>query len=285
MLAVVTAGVYVNRFTPRLLTPAARTQAIGFWNTLVFVANAVLFLIVGLQLHDVARAAFYHNSWLTVVWYAVVVNAVLIAVRFAFVMLVEYSPIGSQSEHPEPDWKHALIAAWSGLRGAVSLAAALAIPLLLPGGERFPQRDLIIFVTFSVILVTLVGGGLTLPLLVRSLHVEGGDEEREEFDRALKVSTEAALARVGQLERDGTIDAEHAAVLRRRYEHRRALQSGGRKASVRAHAQRHFDVEHDLVETQRRAILDMRDRDEIDNVVVRDLITRLDREEPEDELA
>jgi NhaP-type Na+/H+ or K+/H+ antiporter len=135
VLAVVTAGVYANRFTPRVLTPAARTQLIGFWTTLVFVANAMLFLFVGLQLHGVAHAAFERYSWQVVIGYALAINAVIIVVRLVLVELAEYAPTGAPADHAAPDWKHALVVAWSGLRGAVSLAAALAIPLMLPNGS------------------------------------------------------------------------------------------------------------------------------------------------------
>ena len=138
VLAVVTAGVYANWFTPRVLAPASRTLLVGFWNTLVFVADAVLIRLVGLQLHFIARAAFAHNSWQLVLGYAVVINLVIIVVRLILVVAAEYAPTAAPADHAAPDWKHALVVAWSGLRGAVSLAAALAIPLALPDGARFP---------------------------------------------------------------------------------------------------------------------------------------------------
>ena len=276
VLAVVTAGVYVNRFTPRVMTPAARTQVVGFWNTLVFLANAVLFLVVGLQLHDVANDAFRRHSWQLVIGYAVAINIVVIVVRVALAVLAEYAPTAAPADHSAPDWKHALIVAWSGLRGAVSLAAALAIPLVLPNGSRFPDRDLIIFMTFSVILVTLVGGGLSLPSLVRRLHVEGGTEERDELRLALIRSAEAALTRIDELESEGRIDAAHAETLRGQFEHRRDLQRAGEDSHAVTHAARHIDVERELNAAQRKAIIEMRERGEIDNVVLRRVQADLD---------
>jgi CPA1 family monovalent cation:H+ antiporter len=276
VLAVVTAGVYANRFTPRVMTAAARTQMRGFWNTLVFLANAALFLFVGLQLHDIAIAAFRNHSWLVVVGDAVAVNAVLIVVRLVLVLAAEYAPTSAPADHAAPDWRHALVVAWSGLRGAVSLAAALAIPLALPGGAPFPNRDLILFVTFSVILVTLVGGGLTLPSVVRSLRIEGGTEERDEVRLALVRSAEAALVRIDELERDGRIDAEHAAGLRARFEHRRELQQEDDQPEHAEHVARHVDVERELVDAQRRAIIELRERGEIDNVALRRVQADLD---------
>lgn len=276
VLAVVTAGVYANRFTPRVLTPAARTQLIGFWTTLVFVANAMLFLFVGLQLHGVAQAAFARDSWQVVIGYALAINAVIIVVRLVLVELAEYAPTGAPADHAAPDWKHALVVAWSGLRGAVSLAAALAIPLMLPNGSPFPDRDLIIFLTFSVILVTLVGGGLSLPTVVRRLNIIGGSEQRDEIRLALARTAEAALARLGELETDGTIEPAHAALLRKQYQHKRDIaKSSNEDAS--AELEKHAEVERAIIDAQRQTLIRMRENGEIDNVVMRQLLTDLDR--------
>jgi Na+/H+ antiporter len=276
VLAVVTAGVYVNRLNPRVMTAAARTQIVGFWNTLVFLVNTILFLVVGLQLHDVAIAAFRTHPWPFVIGYAVTVNVVLIVVRLALAVLGEYAPTSAPADHAAPDWKHALIVAWSGLRGAVSLAAALAIPLLLPNGSPFPERDLIIFITFSVILATLVGGGLTLPSVIRRLHVEGGTEEQDEMRRALIASSDAALSRIDELETEGRIDTGHAETLRAKFTHRRELQEATEDGHAARHAAKHLDIERELIATQRRVIIEMRERGEIDNVVLRRLQADLD---------
>ncbi len=275
VLAVVVAGSYANHFTPRVMTGATRTQVVGFWNTLVFVANAVLFLVVGLQLHDIAAAAFARESWQLVTGYAVIVNLVLIVVRLALVVLAEFAPTAAPADHAAPNWKNALIVAWSGLRGAVSLAAALAIPLLLPNGAAFPHRDLIVFITFSVILVTLVGGGLTLPLIVRWLRVPIGNEERDEIRQALIRSYDAALRRVVDLEEQGRLDPVPAQVFRQQFEHRReALTESGDDG----HAEhlRHADAEREITAAQREAVIDMRDRGDIDNVVMRRVLATLD---------
>ena len=276
VLAVVTAGVYANHYTPRVMTAAARTQIVGFWNTLVFLANAGLFLVVGLQLHALAHAAFQRNSWPLVVGSVVAVNAVLIVVRIVLVLAAEYAPTTAPSDHAAPDWRHALVVAWSGLRGAVSLAAALAIPLLLPNGRPFPNRDLILFITFSVIVVTLVGGGLTLPSIVRSLGITGDNEERDELRDALVRSADAAIERINELERDGDIDGAHARTLRTQYEHKREMQRDPEDRDKKAHITKHADVELELIEAQRAAIIAMRERGEIDNVVLRRVQADLD---------
>jgi Na+/H+ antiporter len=264
VLAVVTAGTYANHFTPKVMTAASRTQIVGYWNTVVFVVNAVLFLVVGLQLHDVATAAFASESWQLVVGYALLVNVIVIAVRLLFVALVE------------PNWKHALIVGWSGLRGAVSLAAALAIPLATSSGAEFPHRDLVIFITFSVILVTLVGGGLTLPTIVRRLRVEGGNEERDELRHALVRGSEVALVRIDELERAGSIDAVHADMLRRQFEHARDANTSAVGEDQWTEHARHAAAETEIIAAQRKAFIDMRARGEIDNVVLRRVQSTLD---------
>jgi CPA1 family monovalent cation:H+ antiporter len=276
VLAVVVAGVSVNRKTPRVMTAASRTQIVGFWNTLVFLANAILFLLVGLQLHRVADIAFANHPWGTVIGYAIAVNAVIIVVRISLALLAEYAPTLAPPDHAAPNWKNALIAAWSGLRGAVSLAAALAIPIALPDGSPFPYRDLIVFITFTVILVTLVGGGLTLPSVVRALHISGGNEERDETRLARVRSAQAAIDRLNELETDGRIDAAHADRLRERYAHKIELQTDGADGDGSEHAARHVDIERELIAAQRREIIGLREAGQIDNVVFRRVQADLD---------
>ncbi|HEV2739935.1 MAG TPA: Na+/H+ antiporter [Candidatus Elarobacter sp.] len=275
VLAVVTAGVYASRMAPRVLTPESRRQTTGFWNTLVFVANAVLFLVVGLQLHDVAANAFANYSWQFVLGVAVAANALVLIVRFAFVIAAEYLPIAAPPDHAAPDWRNALVVAWSGLRGAISLAAALAIPFALPSGARFPHRDLIVFVTFTVILVTLVGGGLSLPAVVRVLHIRSGNEEDDETRDALLQTYEAALNRIAELEHEGRLDAAHAQTMRQSFEHRREVQQKAKPDRI-AHLDQFFDAERDVIAVQRDVLLALRDSGDIDNVVFRRLQSQLD---------
>jgi CPA1 family monovalent cation:H+ antiporter len=277
VLEVVTAGVYVNRFTPLVLTPQSRLRLIGFWETFVFVANALLFLLVGLQLHDVAAQVFRHDPWPNVVGYTVAINVVVLGVRFAWIVGTEYLPlIGGSSEHAVPDWKHAVIASWSGLRGAVSLAAALAIPLTVASGAPFPNRDLIIFLTFSVIVVTLVGGGLTLPAVISALHVEDSDsEESADLKRAWAGVSAAALARIDALERDKEVDHDFAQTLRRRFETflETSVDATGPK---REKAESRASAEREVIDAARQALIALRAQGEIDNAVLRRVQFALD---------
>jgi CPA1 family monovalent cation:H+ antiporter len=275
VLAVVTVGIYASRFTPRVVTPAARTQAVGFWNLLVFLLNAVLYLVLGLQLHRVALDAFAHASWQVVLLYSAAVNIVLIAIRIPLVLLAEYAPTAAPPERAQPNWKNAFIVAWSGLRGAVSLAAALAIPTFLPNGSAFPYRDLIIFITFSTIAVTLIGGGLTLPFVVERLNITRSNEDAEEMLAGRRRLADAASARIDELDADGRLDAAHAAALRKRYEHFRDLsQTSG--TSGAAHRLAHADVEREIIDAQRDALIRMHEDGDLDNVALRRLQADLD---------
>lgn len=278
VLSVITAGVYVNRLTPTVMTPETRLQVSGFWETFVFVANALLFLGVGLQLHDIGARVLQHNSWQSVLFYTLAVNAVILFVRFAWIVSTEYVPfVGASSEHAEPNWQHAVIASWSGLRGAISLAAALAIPVTVAGGAPFPHRDLIIFLTFTVIVVTLVGGGLTLPALIARLHVsDSGNEEDEDLRRALAGASRAALDRINTLERERRIDPEHAQLLRRRYRMMLDGTQGEPDFRNREDARRRSRAERDVIAAEQQALVALRERGEIDNTVLRRVQRRLD---------
>jgi CPA1 family monovalent cation:H+ antiporter len=274
VLAVVVAGVTANRYTPFILTPAARLRGAGFYESTVFLANTILFLLLGFQLHEIAARVASEYSWGAVLWYSLVVNVTVVAVRFAWFMLLEYVPwFGGESKYSEPSVKRALVASWSGLRGAVSLAAALAIPAVTSTGAAVPGRDLVIFLTFSVILVTLIGGGLTLPAVVRALNISPGeDEEGEELHRALEAMSKAARERIHALELEGRITADDAKKLVHRLASRRRLPG----AATDPAEERLFAAQSQVLEAERRALRELRRRREIDNTVLRRIVRSLD---------
>jgi CPA1 family monovalent cation:H+ antiporter len=184
------------------------------WGILVFVLNAVLFMLVGLQLPSVIDG-ISRLSMGSILVDAAVVSAAVIVIRFLWVFPATYAPrlLSRRVREREPavDWQFPAIVGWTGMRGAVSLAAALAIPQTIDGGGDFPQRDLIIFLTYAVILVTLILQGLTLPGLIKVLGVEddGNLEQRESKARIL--AARAALDRIEELRaqdwvRDDTAD-------------------------------------------------------------------------------
>lgn len=272
VIALVFTGSFVNRSTPRVITPATRLQVTGFWETLVFLANAMLFLLIGFQLNAIAHNVIVKYSWQSLVFYVVVVNAAVIGTRFLWITLQQYAPFaGGSSEHKGGNWKHALIASWSGLRGAVSLAAALAIPATIATGAATEHRDLVIFLTFSVILITLLGGGLTLPWIIRVLKV--GDEKSEdagEVEAAFAGAARAAFDRIEVLCKSGRFSEEQAEHIRRHFQHLHDHPGEGHDEAVVVAAIR------DVIAAQRQTIIEMRERGEIDNTVLRRLQHRLD---------
>jgi monovalent cation/hydrogen antiporter len=280
VLAVVTAGVFVNRHTPRVITPQARVQLDGWWETSVFLANAVIFILIGLSLRSISISALsQHHSWPQLFGIALAVNVAIIGVRFVWVFAQAAFPLPSERSR-RGEWKHLVVTALCGMRGAVSLAAALAIPAMTVANQPFPERDLLLFVTFSVILVTLVGGGLTLPVVIRALRIPPDDTEEAEVRRALLAADEAALRRLEELERAGRVDPEHAQALRERYATRRARVVRSSPEETRLALQRYL-VELELIAAQREVLVRMRERGEIENNVLRRLQLTLDMAQTE----
>jgi CPA1 family monovalent cation:H+ antiporter len=275
VLAVVTAGVYVNHYTPIVVTPLARLHATGFWGTLVFLANVVIFLLVGLQLHGIL-ASLSRFSTRSLILDALAVNATVIGVRFLWALgqgivirLWQHGRAGAQRQ-----WKSQIIGAWAGLRGGVSLAAALAIPVAVAGGQPFPNRDLLIFLTFTVIFVTLVGGAITLPFVVARLKVKDDGVDDAEERRALHAMAAATRGRLDELEKNGRLTAPSAAMLRRHYDRELTRALGETRD-----AERFGDVEQEILNIERSTLIELRNRGEIDNVVLRRLQLTLDMQE------
>jgi CPA1 family monovalent cation:H+ antiporter len=206
VLATVTAGLFVSWNGLLLISAATRLQGIFFWDFLIYLIEGMVFLITGLQARPLlARIA--DDSALELVISAALLSAVVIAARFVWMYPATYLPRWLfpplKRRDPAPPWQWPFALAFTGVRGIVSLAAALAIPLATASGAPFPDRDLILFLTFSVILVTLVGQGLMLPLVIRALGLaHAGRRERHadriEEDKARREAIEAALERLGE---------------------------------------------------------------------------------------
>jgi CPA1 family monovalent cation:H+ antiporter len=200
VLAAVTSGLYLGWRSPELVTPTTRMQAVAFWEILMFGLNATLFVLIGLQLHNVVTGLDAYAAGKLVLW-AAVICATVIVTRFAWIVPLTAIPgVLFGRRRPRPDLRIAALIAWSGMRGAVSLAAALAIPLRTDAGAPFPQRDLIIFLAYAVILVTVVGQGLTLGRLIQMAGVYDDEETTAEQEaRARIAAANAALARLDEL--------------------------------------------------------------------------------------
>ena len=210
VLATVTAGLYISWNGPRLISAATRLQGVFFWNFFIFLIEGMVFLITGLQARTLlSRIELYPLSGLLIS--AVVISLVVIVSRFIWMFPATYLPRWLfppiRRKDPSPPWQRPFVLAFTGVRGIVSLAAALAIPFATVSGQPFPDRDLILFITFCVILVTLVGQGLLLPTVIRALGLaHAGNRERRD-DRvqeqeARRSAIELVIARLEQLASD-----------------------------------------------------------------------------------
>ena len=187
VLATVVAGLYVSWNGFGIISAATRLQGVFFWDVLVYLIEGIVFLMTGLQARSLIMGLGTY-SLSTLAGSAAVVSVVVILARFMWMFPATYLPRwlipGIARNDPSPPWQWPFVLAFTGVRGIVSLAAALAIPLTVDNGRPFPDRDLILFLTFAVILVTLVGQGLSLPMVIRALGLARAGERELKIDRA-----------------------------------------------------------------------------------------------------
>jgi len=280
VLAAVTAGLYVGWRAPELASASTRLLGFSFWEVLVYLANAVLFILVGLQLRPILED-LDGTAVAVLVGQGVLVSAMVVAVRLGWAFSVPYL-VRLVDRRPSQRMrrvgaKDRLMLGWSGMRGAVSLAAALALPL------DFPMRNLILFLTFAVIFATLVVQGLTLPALIRRLRFDQDDAEEREELKARLAATYAALERLDELAgadwtRDDTVERLHAM-----YEFRRQrlkerggyLENGGAEDRSLAYQR----LLRELLQAQRQAIVQLRNQGRISNDVMHRIERELDLED------
>jgi monovalent cation/hydrogen antiporter len=226
VLAVVAAGIYTGWRSPQDMSATTRVQALAVWQMAVFVLNGLVFILIGLQLRTVL-GALGTRSPLDLLAVAGSISLAVIVVRFVWVLPATYLPRllsrAVRRADPYPPWQAVAMIAWTGMRGVVSLAAALSLPLQTQARTAFPFRDLIIFLTFAVILVTLLGQGLTLPALIRALRISGGQDGDQEEVEARFEAIQAALQRLDELEGEDWTRDEALAYMRRYYGKRRSM--------------------------------------------------------------
>jgi CPA1 family monovalent cation:H+ antiporter len=286
VLAAVTAGLYVGWRNPEIASAATRLLGFSFWEVLGYLLNAVLFTLVGLQLHPIL-AGVSGDSAVRLLWQAALVSVVVIVTRLAWEFTVPYA-IRALDRRPTQLARRLgagerLVLGWSGMRGAVSLAAALALPLERAAGQPFPGRNLIVFVTFGVIFVTLVVQGLTLPTLIRRLGVrDDGAEERQEL-RARLDATHAALVRLEELAGEAWTRDDTVERLRGLYQFRkRRLKARAGIFDDDGYEDRSLAYQRlvrELLQAQRRAILRLRNQGAISNEVMHRIERELDLED------
>jgi monovalent cation/hydrogen antiporter len=289
VLSVVSAGLYLGWRAPEIIGSRMRLQAGPVWEMIEFLLNGIVFILIGLQLPEVWNGlAGLPISKTRLCFDALFISAIVIVVRFIWVFAAAYLPRyfskNLRKRDPYPAWQSVTIVAWTGMRGVVSLAAALALPSMILDELSAPGRklivNLIIFFTYVVILVTLVLQGLTLPLLIRWLKVEdSGETEREERDARLKANF-AAMARLAELEENNSYPGEFLRRLRVEYEDRiRQLE-----AFVESHGEprrklfsTEFEhLEQEALDIERRTIIKLRNERVINDVALRRIQRDLD---------
>jgi monovalent cation/hydrogen antiporter len=284
VLAVVAAGLFLGWRTPQVLTSRTRLNLYVFWEMMVFLLNGLVFVLIGLQLPRLLHSL---SGWSLnqVFWHGALISCAVIVARIAWVFassnVMRLIGISFGKKGPDSVWQNVAIVAWTGMRGVVSLAAALAVPLTLADGRPFPGRDYILFITFCVILATLVLQGLSLPVVIRRLGVvDDGLANVEERTARLKAN-EAALAYLREL--DGKFPSDMVERLRAEYDDRiRQLEvcaSAGEDRADGLITPSYQRLQQDALDVERQTIIQLRDEYVINDEVLRRIQSDLDHAE------
>jgi monovalent cation/hydrogen antiporter len=284
VLAVVTCGLYLSRHSSHFFSASVRIQAWAVWESLTFVLNGLVFMLIGLQLPFVL-AGIREYSFRQLVQYGVLFSGILILLRLIWIYpgahlanLIRRRLLHQNVKRPPA--RQVFVVGWTGMRGVLALAAALSLPETLADGSPFPQRNLIVFLTFCVILVTLVLQGLTLPPLIRALGLAGATGHKDEEDEARQAMIQAALAQLEQARRkDGDEFAAIYDEIEQRYRHRLTNLTGqddqGVAANRHAYA-RYLELSRSLLDAERQTALQLRGASRINDEVLRKIEHELD---------
>jgi CPA1 family monovalent cation:H+ antiporter len=279
VLACVAGGMYLRQRFSDVAQPATRVQARAVWQQLVFVLSGVIFILIGLQV-GVLRETVLSGRMTTLLWQGLLVSLVAIGVRLVWVPLAVLVPArllpAVRRREPPMTSREVFLIGWTGLRGVVSLAAALALPVATAAGRPFPHRAEIVVITFVVILVTLVLQGLSLPPLARRLRLPRETAHEREEAQARAHAAAAALARLDRAAEGLGLPFEVVGPMREVYAERlRGLDPGDgarRSGADQEAAVRRLRAE--MLGAERRALIDLRDRE----VISDEVLSRLEHE-------
>ena len=285
VLAVVTTGLYLGRKGPYIISSGTRLQGYATWELITFLLNGLIFILIGLQLRNVVGGLSEYTVG-ELFLYGVLVSATAILVRLLWIFPATYLPRWAsrklRERDPSPPWRNVAVLGWTGMRGVISLAAALALPLTVAGGDPFVWRDLIIFLTFCVILATLVVQGLSLPAVIRALGLEDDRiGEREETHGRIRVA-EAALERLEELVEEAWVREDTAERVRGLYDYRRnrfASRFDGDPEGVEERSAAYQRLMVELLRAQRRTLVRLRDEGKIGDEAMHRIERDLDLEE------
>ncbi|HTZ89994.1 MAG TPA: cation:proton antiporter, partial [Alloacidobacterium sp.] len=284
VLAVVSCGLFLSRRSAHLFSPAVRLGAWSVWESLTFILNGHVIVLIGHQFPAV-RASMRSYGLQTIILYGAIFSALLILLRLAWVFpgsrLAYFlrTRIAHQSEWSQ-DVRQTFVLGWTGMRGVVSLAAALALPTVLVDGSPFPHRDLIVCLTFCVIFSTLVLQGLTLPPLIRLLGLAGGVGPDCEELEARRIVTQAAISHLeGAKARDTDKSTEVYEDLTNHYRQRlESLRADPSPEEVTEH-ERHLELSLEALRVERETAIRLRNEGRINDTVLRRIERELDLSE------
>jgi len=290
VLATVAAGLYVSYMNSHLVRATTRLQLVPVWQIIEFALDGILFLVAGLQLHRILEP-LSRTDHRMLLGYGIGISLLVIVVRILWVFstnrFLKMMRLSLRRGEPDPGWKRIFIVSWSGMRGAISLAAALSIPLLTSARLPFPQRDLIIYLTFCVILSTLLLQGLTLPRLIRLFGIdrEGRRERAEAGHKEIEArhrAAEASLALLAARRKEGAYPEPLLDRFEDQYRDRndqfRAHLDGDHDGAVQ-HGAHRFNLQTELIETERTVMLQLRTSGMIDDDILRRIEKDLDLQE------
>ena len=284
VLACVAGGLHLRQHFSAAVAPVTRLQARAVWDLLIFILNGFIFILIGLQLGTL-RAAIPAGRFGSLMLAGAAVSLTAIVVRLAWVPAAAALPrlmsAAIRARDPMPPWSHIFVTAWTGMRGIVTLAAALALPVTTGSGTPFPFRAELILISFAVILATLVLQGLSLTPIIRALHLEKDRGlEREEM-LARERAASAALGRLDGLTGEDALRVEHVERLRIHYSRQvqRFAGSGPVDADCSFEAgEQYRQLRHDTLTAERLALIQLRNDGTISDEVLHRLEHELDVE-------
>ncbi|MCU7549690.1 Na+/H+ antiporter [Chitinophagaceae bacterium LB-8] len=288
VLAVVSGGLLLSSRRQSMLTYQSRIEGVNVWSNMVFVLNGLVFMLIGLQLPSIIQQ-LGDISLERAIWYGLVISFALILTRLlcalgASIFTRLMSHVITVAD-PNPGWRGPLIAGWAGMRGVVSLAAALSIPLVIQGGQPFPYRNLILFITFIVILITLVFQGLTLPWLIRKVKLKDNHTPIPGQKQELIIQKKIALTSLQLLEEKYSQERMHNEHLNNLFA-RMQIDLNFFQQNIEA---LNYTTENpltsyqrvylELLDQQRRLLKEMNHRAEFDEELIRKYLSLIDLEE------
>ena len=282
VLSVVACGLYTSRKSGEFFSPQVRLQVTSVWDALDFALNGMVFCLIGLQLpYVLGRIRMY--SWGTLAEYGLVFSAVLIVLRLVWMypgawVAYQIRTKVLKQDYKRPSAKGIFVVGWTGMRGVLALAAAYSLPEKLANGQPFAQRDLIVFLTFCVILVTLVGQGLTLPALIRGLGLAGGvDVLAGEEKMARLAAVNAAIGWLRKERNNASGEQQHVYDdLLHQYEHRREAVGGEGVMQDGTQFADAMQVAREAAQMERKVLMRLRDEGKIGDETVRVVERELD---------